>query len=527
MSNMKPETRDAIKTALRHPVQWWRGTDLPEENIRPWEGGIQFFAEALKGFMGGFTGLKNRLYEGQGKGKIPPLWIGGSNVIGITWDALNDPLIGSFMDRRNYGMQILRAIMRINATLSPLLILFQCFDLGLSPLQRIIQWTILSMFGDLMSTANAVGEAKIWAGITPHLHQRSIVQVCKTLGTQMAAALSAAPLMLMSLKDVFGITDYQIMIWGAIIFAPLTIFCRWLPSFAKQRVDFTKKVRGEDELEQLAEDGQPVNAAKPADEKPPTLRESFAVVKHNKWFIMCAVVKLITVFAPGTDQMFLYRFLLPKIKLGKNEIGGEMIFSIKNIVVGLPGTFLQPFAMKFAKLLGGDLNMVRAKNIIWAVTSLLKYVVGYKTFPRLIFMFVMEMIHDIFNKWEPISNDNMRYQMLDYVEWKTGQRSEGMTMAVNGFLDKLIRNNVSNVVSNGIKQWTGYQGWDIPKEQQPPRFLNTIWPLMNLSGLFSGLAWVVGLLWFKPPVDPKVVEEELIERRKQAEELEADAYEEK
>ena len=53
MAKMKPETKAQIRQALRHPVVWWKGKGLPEEKIRPWEGGIQFFAEALKGFMSG------------------------------------------------------------------------------------------------------------------------------------------------------------------------------------------------------------------------------------------------------------------------------------------------------------------------------------------------------------------------------------------------------------------------------------------------------------------------------------------
>jgi hypothetical protein len=80
------------------------------------------------------------------------------------------------------------------------------------------------------------------------------------------------------------------MIVGASIFAPLTILARWLPSLAKQRVDFTKTAEGEEPPPQ------------------PTLGESFSVVRHNCWFIMGGLISFITLLAPGTDSMFLYRF---------------------------------------------------------------------------------------------------------------------------------------------------------------------------------------------------------------------------
>jgi len=69
MAQLSTEAKAQIKEAIRHPVIWWRGAGLPEEKIRPWEGGIQLFAEGLKGFMGGFTGLKDKLFIGMAKGK--------------------------------------------------------------------------------------------------------------------------------------------------------------------------------------------------------------------------------------------------------------------------------------------------------------------------------------------------------------------------------------------------------------------------------------------------------------------------
>ena len=66
MPKISPETKAQIKQAARHPITWWKGADLSEEKIRPWEGGIQLLAEALKGFMEGFTWIKDRLYLGMG-----------------------------------------------------------------------------------------------------------------------------------------------------------------------------------------------------------------------------------------------------------------------------------------------------------------------------------------------------------------------------------------------------------------------------------------------------------------------------
>jgi len=506
MTKMSAEARARFRQALRHPAAWWRGDGLPEENIRPWEGGIQLFAEGLKGFMSGFTNMKDRLYLGLGEGKIPPNWKSVHDVTKITWDALNDPMIGMYMDRRRFSVKLHRWIMRFNATFSPFFILVQCFNFGLSPLQRVILWTAVSMLSDVMSTTNAVSEAKIWAGITPHTQQRGVVQLCKTIGGQLAAATKGLPTGLMGLTAFTGLTDYQTMIYGALIFMPLTIFCRWLPSFAKQRVDFMKKINP---------DGTP------QEEKPPTFRESFAVVKHNRWFMMNTMINFLRVFLPKTDEMFFYRFLAPKITIAGKNVGGETLWMVKNIVFGMPGILVQPFALKVVGKFGDKLNYLKLHTFVVIATTLAKYLVGYKTWPRLIFNYFMDTTREIFDRWAPVPKGQLDFEMYDYVEWKTGLRSEGMTIAVDGMLGKLINNNVSSVLGNAVNQWTGYQGYDIP--QQPERFLKSIWPLLHLGKIMGETIYLAALFWFKYPHDPKEVEADLIERRALAQKLKEEA----
>ena len=75
MPKLSDELKGQIKQAARHPVTWWRGADLPEENLRPWEGGIQFLPETLKGFMHGFVTIRNRIYTGMAEPIIFILFI--------------------------------------------------------------------------------------------------------------------------------------------------------------------------------------------------------------------------------------------------------------------------------------------------------------------------------------------------------------------------------------------------------------------------------------------------------------------
>jgi len=513
MPKLSPELKAQIRQAAAHPVTWWRGADLPEEEIRPWEGGIQFLAELLKGFMSGFTSMKDRLFVGMGEGKIPPNMKSIHDVVRITWDGLNDPPIGIYMDRKRFGEKVLRWVMRFNATFSPVFILIQCLDLGLTPVQRVILWTGITMFADVMSTANQVSETKIWAGISPYSERRGTLQLWRTIGDNVGALVTGIPIIMMGFAGTLGwnLSDYRIMAVGAAITAPITIFSRWLPSFAKQRVDFTVKVNAQ---------GEEAEAGQPAGEKL-SLRESFAIVKHNTWFMMWLVINFIRLLGPGTDRMFIYRFLVPSKRVFGKDIDGLLIKTLfRDIVFGWPALVLLPWAQKSLEWFGGSpVRFIKSHIVINLVTQAVTFAVGYKSWPRLIVLWILEMVREVMNRWSSVPHTMIRYEMFDYVEWKTGVRSEGVTQSVDGFLNKLLKDNIGSVVGNAVTQWTGYKGWDVPLAEQPERFMKAIWPLLHVGAIFGEIVALLFMLRFKYPHDPKEVEADLIERRALAQKM--------
>lgn len=505
MPKISPEVKDQIREVSRHPVVWWKGTNLPEETIRPWEGGIQFFAEMLKGFMNGFVSMKNRLFIGMGEGKVPPNMMSIHDVIRITWDGLSDPPIGMYMDRMHFGEKVHRWIMRINATFSPLFILLTCFDLGLTAVQRVVMWTVVSVFQDILSTTNAVSETKIWAGITPQSQRRGILQLWRTLGDNVGALVSGLPLIMMGMAGTFGwdLSDYRIMIIGASLSAPFTVFSRWLPSYAKQRVDFTVRVKAEEQAKKER-----------SEEDKFSIRESFHIVKHNKWFMMWLVIDFVRLLGPRSDKMLIYRFLVPNKSLfGSAPIDGLLLKNISDIVFKWPALVLLPFAKKAVDKFGDPVKFVRAHTLLILITQIAIFAVGYQSWPRLVVMWTLEMLQEVMDKWRAIPDTMIRYEMFDYVEWKTGYRSEGITESVNGLLRKLLKDNIGSVIGNAVTQWTGYKGWDVPLEKQPERFMKTLWPLLHVGAIFGEVVALIAVMRFKYSHDPKEVEADLIERR--------------
>jgi len=499
MAKLSEKSKANARFAFAHPVRWLRGEHLEPHNVTPFEMATQLFSKGFNGFMNGFIGKRGFLYTGTDPGKVPPKYTAVTGAISTTWDALNDPMIGSYMDAHPWKTNVHRWIIRASGVLGPMVGAFTLLNLGLSPLTRVISWLVLGVVNETLGTANEVSGNKLRATVTPYLEERRKMQNWANIGRFMGTALSAVPMALLGLRDILGITDYQIFVVGAFVTMPLVLFGNIIPSFVTQRVEFPE--RG-------------------PDEKPMTILQSFAIAKHNGWLLHSIIGNFISAFIPGVDNMYFYRFLVKAPPpIGRLHFNSEMIFTVKNSIVPIPGTFLMVFARKAIKRVGGDKNMVLLTHATRAITLLLRYFVGYKTFPRLMFMYLMEIVEDIPHHWVSVADGTIKYQMYDYVEWKTGVRSEGVVMAVEAMTNKLVTSNVSNIVGNALMQWSGFRGISdqsgraLTADDQPARFINMIWPLLTLAGAVKQVMWFVLRALWKPPEDPERMEQELIERR--------------
>jgi len=508
MAKLSAETKAKIREAIRHPVKWYKSNHLPDEEIRPWEYGNRIVGLTLSGLFSGFKDMIGRVYNGMGEGMVPPVWSSISGVINTIWDFANDPLIGNYMDRHRSRIpfKAYLAICRIAAVYEPFIALLSAFRFGMTPLQRVIIWGAIGLFNDLLWTANQVAGQRVGLSVSPHDEQRHKLGTASAIGQQAKEALSAIPTFLLAWQGKMGFSLYQLVVTGCLVSFPLTVLGNWLPTIIRRRVDYTLKVRGELDAGKSDEEA----------EKPPTFKESFAVVKHNKWFILNSILGFIQIFTPATDQHHFYRFLDPTIKIGKLELRGMGLFSVKLMVVGTPGMFIQPFIPQIINFFGGDLKFLRIRQAEKALVNALIYFIvrnHYHSTPRLLLMYLLEMIDDLFAKVDRVPGDQMNYKALDYVEWKTGHRSEGMTMAVGAIFNKLIKDNTDRLFGGIISQWTGFLGYDFPAEQQPERFMKTVFPFTHLTTFIDTALALIAYCWYKYPVDPDIVERDLIERR--------------
>lgn len=583
---IKLEAKQEISKAILNPIAWFKGVDLPEGHITPWELFLFMLSAALSCTATGFVGKQDFLFKEFYH--ISPNMLSVGGVVSSLWDAANDPFLGSFMDRKRTGPKQWRTIMRISAVTGHTLNVIKMFDGGMSAWQHVALLIFCNCLQDIIGTLDTVSGQKLRAGISPFSQQRSRTQVWTNVGGSIGYPLSTIPLLLMGLKDVFHFNDYQIIFMGACIMLPFNIVSSFLITFIKQRVNFRpgapvnslpcdpsrdlpnekaepeeeerdalynirleridaaeKEIAEKEMLKEMSRaERKAYKAQKKAEHKERFKRgeyeidpntgepklsiwESFSIVKHNKYFIANTIANFVVTFTPYVDPILVYRYIVPKFKFFGKEVSGEMMWLIHAQVAGTFVTVSKPFSRQIVNFLGGPIRALQTAHIVNIIGYLSRFLLGCNKMWKLIAIMLIEAVTYVFDDASSVANNMMSYEMLDYVELKTGLRSEGVTMAVDALFQKTITNNIGTITGNAFLEWTGYTGGYLGDNAAlPEKFAKYMWPMYTLSNVFDGIVWLIARSTVKhTPEDRERIEAALQERRKAKEAEEAEAEE--
>lgn len=264
---LSDQNREEVRQMLRNPKSWIKGVDLPEGHVTPWELLLFMFSSMLSTGGSGFSGKLDFLFKEYYH--ISPNKMSVANVISSLWDAFNDPLLGSWMDRKKWGPKQWRFIMRLSAITGHTFVLCKMINFGgdMTEMQHLVTLVALNCMQDIIGTLDSVAGQKLRAGISPYTQQRTRTQVWTSVGSSMGFTISAIPNMLMGLQDVFGLNDYQIIVMGTAIMLPFNIMASMMITFIRQRVDFKYSGKPMNALPTDMDQDVPIPTAEETEEK--------------------------------------------------------------------------------------------------------------------------------------------------------------------------------------------------------------------------------------------------------------------
>jgi len=495
------EKKEQYRGAVRHPVKFMKGEDLPPEQIRPWEMATQIVPRLFGGLRDGFTW--NAMTMFQNVFGVNKRLQTAATVSTVLFDGLNDPIIGAFMDTKNIPIRVHRWIMRFSTVFNGILTLMIMVNWNVTPWQRIGLYIAVRCIQDMVGTPAQVSNAKVWAHITPYTEQRAKMNWAAGLGETIWQMVYPVYFALIGLRDVMGWSEYSIYFLGALIFSIPAMFLDLTPSFVLQRVP--DKINPPSEFTGLK--GFFLE-----------MKEAFGIVRHNKYFILNMAASFVTALTPGIGDNDFYRFcgVDDLINTGGRRIRSELLLWLRDNIIYLPSNFTVPFSLQIIKKAGGARNMRVLYESIAVGTNFLKWLVGMKSVGAVLCNWGLEMLRGTLHKVDGVAGGIINYEMLDYVEWKTGRRSEGVNMAVDGLVKKMLINNIDKTIGNLTIDALGF---DPAKEKQPALFLKWAPVLYLLVPVIDSGIWLIAKLLYKYPGDREQVETDLIERRRLAQEM--------
>jgi sugar (glycoside-pentoside-hexuronide) transporter len=382
---------------------------------------------------------------------MAPAAVGVILLLARVWDAVNDPLFGIIVDRMNFKGGKFKPWIRIATVGVPISIIIT-FGMpeGLAGGAQVAYACVTYLLYDMLYTITDVPIFALATVMTNNIKERTLIM---GIG-RMASAFSMLALSMAVMPAIMAVGWFTAAILfaaaGFILMFPLNIFAR----------------------ERSRADGGGGSAS---------LKDIFTYLRGNKYLLIFYVAMIVCSLTNTVMSMNGY--------IGKYMLGGPQMIPAVMVTMTLPmiiDSFLIPIlnkkADKFHILLTG-LSM----NLVFSVAA---YFVGYGSVPLFLVFNVLRNLG--FGAFFAMSG-MFAADCVEYGNYKTGKRAEGITFSIQTFSAKLTSAFSAGIIGV-LMTAIGYDG---AAARQAAPAMDGLWKMFTLMPII-GLAIaipVVGILY--------------------------------
>ena len=429
---------------------------------------------------------------------FPAITVSVLLIVMKVWDGINDPIVGSFIDRHTFkNGEKLRPFLKY----TPLpvgvftVLLFLVFSTNENLLWlRVSYFIIMYICWDLAYTVQDVSVWGITAAVSPNSSERDrFVQWSRTIGSMVYGAFSTViPMALEMIANAKGMSMSLVTLVFAIIFGLGGSMLSYRCSYARERIAVNK------------------------DEQQETLRESFMLLFKNKMLLLVTLSNLFGSFGFGISLVtYFFKYEIPSDFLGNGIIGALGLTTIYFIITGLPSFIGMLFADWMKKRLGGYVNVLILIQVFNIVARAIAFFVGFEG-KRLWISMIIIGIGSIPSGASSIAQTSIFCDSIDYMEWKTGKRTEGITFSMQTSFTKISSGITSGLATLAL-HLLGYKAIDNSANYlgtQTAAFDSWIWPLVVLTPAVASVLFIIPLLFVDYTKEKRaLVESDLNARR--------------
>ncbi len=418
------------------------------------------------------------------------------------WDGVNDPIVGSYIDKHRFkNGEKLRPFLRY----TPLpvgvftVLIFLVFSTEEDMLWlRVAYFVIMYIAWDITYTLQDVSIWGITAAVSPDSNERdNFVKWARTVGSCIYGVFSMGIPMII---EMVANTSKKSMSLITLVFA--VIFGLGGAMISARTYKAQERIRVVPEKQQGS------------------LLESFSLLFKNKMLMLVTLSNLLGAFGFGSQLMtYFFKYKIPADFLGADSIIGALgLTTIYFAITSGPGFIGMIFADKIKKMCKGYVNALVFMQAVNIVTRVIAFVIGFEGANLWIGMALIG-IGSIPMGAVSIAQTSVFCDSIDYMEWKTGKRTEGVTFSMQTFFTK-----ISSGITAGLATLALHALDYKAVEDTASTFIGTqsaafeawIWPLVMLTPAIASLLYIIPLLFIRYTPEKRArVEAELAERRAQ------------
>ena len=413
-------------------------------------------------------------------------------VLGIArvWDSVNDPIIGTIIDRHRFkNGEKFRPLLRMTPIAIGIIIVLLFTDWGFQgDIPKAIYILILYLAYDMVFTVQDVSMWSMTSVMTDVPDEREkISQYGRIFAAFGFAMVGVFPTAMDALLQQ-GVERKYIYLGAAVIFGIGGMALSMLSANAKERI-------------RVSEEATAVS-----------FKENLKMLFDNKIVMLVLLGNILNGLSLTVPAAYFFEHKVSATFFGQ-EVGGltimTMFYGFAYMFTGA-GMF---FTRKLSGILGGMRNVLIAANLLTVVMRVLAFFVGFEG-NRIWIAMILFGIGSIPGSMFGIARTALWGDSIDYMEWKTGKRAEAITFAAQTFCDK-ISNALNTVIAGALLTLLAYDAEAIAAGGAlSPQFHTWIWPLFMLGPAIGAALYIIPLLFIKYPKELKdQVTRELQERR--------------
>ncbi len=428
---------------------------------------------------------------------VPPAAVAAMMLFLGLWDTFNDPLMGTIVDktRTRYGkLRPYLLIVPIPLGIATILLFAGPELLGdkVTDVAKIIYMFVTYFFWELFYT---LGDVPFWgmsAAISPSPSDRTRVISSARFISGILGGISTpilTVLMDLSNKGAIPLSLSQVFLLMSILSATYGMGLFSLAGFCtKERVVQTIKE--------------------------PSVLDGFKALIKNKPLLLIVIGNVLGAIGGigGFFQAYYYSEVVQMNSL--------------TIIIYLPGTilgFITYLLIPKVKEKFDNRQIIFLNGFVRLAVGIIVFLVGVKCFTNLWVVVPLLMIQNFlfsfFNTINMVIPTEMIGDTIDYMEWKTGERNEGVSFSVLTFVGKLT-GSISGTIGNALLPVIGLSFVQVSATEtmtiKAYDYTDTlIWGMFTLAPAVLGLLPLIPYIWYDLTGDKlKQVRDEMTERRK-------------